>query len=226
MAHDINSALERLEANLQNIDSARQQVENTIAASNALQIKVKEYPSSLTEMCDKVKETSSNFESKTKDSLQKFVEQNNKLTEHVQNLKSLRDEIVKTSTEIQEVKSLLSQISNDLKNSQKEQDDVLKRIDHGVTELPNKLNSIVDAINTISESLMKEIDIKEVNILSHISSLSSLCQNIKSDIDSTNTSLLTAIDKTKKDTANAINISRWIVILGFTILAILLVVLK
>lgn len=226
MAHDINSALERLEANLQNIDSARQQVENTIAASNALQIKVKEYTSSINEMCDKVKETSSNFESKTKDSLQKFVEQNNKLTEHVQNLKSLRDEIVKTSTEIQEVKSLLSQISNDLKNSQKEQDDVLKRIDHGVTELPNKLNSIVDAINTISESLMKEIDIKEVNILSHISSLSSLCQNIKSDIDSTNTSLLTAIDKTKKDTANAINISRWIVILGFTILAILLVVLK
>ena len=73
---------------------------------------------------------------------------------------------------------------------------------------------------------MKEIDNKEVNILSHISSLSSLCQNIKSDIDSTNTSLLTAIDKTKKDTANAINISRWIVILGFTILAILLVVLK
>ena len=177
-------------------------------------------------MCDKVKETSSHFESKTKDSLQMFVEQNNKLTEHVKNLKSLRDEIVKTSTEIQEVKSLLSQISKDLKDSQKEQDEVLKRLDHGVTEIPNKLHSVVEAINTISESLIKEIDEKEVNILSHISSLSSLCQNIKSDIDSTNTSLLTAIDKTKKDTANAINISRWIVILGFTILAILLVVLK
>ena len=144
-------------------------------------------------MCDKVKETSSHFESKTKDSLQMFVEQNNKLTEHVKNLKSLRDEIVKTSTEIQEVKSLLTQISKDLKDSQKEQDDVLKRIDHGVAELPNKFNSVVEAINNISESLMKEIDEKEVNILSNISSLSSLCQDIKSDLNSSNASLLTAI---------------------------------
>lgn len=226
MAHDINSALERLEANLQNIDSARQQVENTVAASNALQVEVREYTSTINEMCGKVKETASQFESKTKVSLQKFVEENNKLTELVQNLKSLRDEIVKTSTDIQDVKSLLIQISKDLTDSQKKQDEVLKRIDQGITELPNKLDSIVDVINTISESLMKEIDEKEVNILSNISSLSSLCQNIKSDLNSSNASLLTAIEKTKKDTTNAINISRWIVIIGFTILAILLVVWK
>ena len=86
MAHDINSALERLEANLQNIDSARQQVENTVAASNALQVEVREYTSTINEMCGKVKETASQFESKTKVSLQKFVEENNKLTELVQNL--------------------------------------------------------------------------------------------------------------------------------------------
>ena len=226
MAHDINSALERLEANLQNIDSARQQVENTVAASNALQVEVREYTSTINEMCGKVKETASQFESKTKVSLQKFVEENNKLTELVQNLKSLRDEIFKTSTDIQDVKSLLIQISKDLTDSQKKQDEVLKRIDQGITELPNKLDSIVDVINTISESLMKEIDEKEVNILSNISSLSSLCQNIKSDLNSSNASLLTAIEKTKKDTTNAINISRWIVIIGFTILAILLVVWK
>ena len=124
------------------------------------------------------------------------------------------------------MKSLLIQISKDLTDSQKKQDEVLKRIDQGITELPNKLDSIVDVINTISESLMKEIDEKEVNILSNISSLSSLCQNIKSDLNSSNASLLTAIEKTKKDTTNAINISRWIVIIGFTILAILLVVWK
>ena len=37
MAYDINSALERLEKNLKDIDSARQQVEKTITSSNNLQ---------------------------------------------------------------------------------------------------------------------------------------------------------------------------------------------
>ena len=36
MPYDINAALERLEKNLQNLDSARKQVENTVNASNNL----------------------------------------------------------------------------------------------------------------------------------------------------------------------------------------------
>ena len=43
MPYDINTALERLEKNLQNLDSAREQVENTVNASNDLRQIVRDY---------------------------------------------------------------------------------------------------------------------------------------------------------------------------------------
>ncbi len=47
MTHDINSALERLEKNLKDIDSARIQVEKTVSSSNQLQKIANEYISSV-----------------------------------------------------------------------------------------------------------------------------------------------------------------------------------
>lgn len=51
MPYDINAALERLEKNLQNLDSARNQVENTVKASAELQSVVSEYVSSVKTFC-------------------------------------------------------------------------------------------------------------------------------------------------------------------------------
>ena len=43
MAYDVNASLERLEKNLQDISSAREQVQNTVKASSELQGVVKIY---------------------------------------------------------------------------------------------------------------------------------------------------------------------------------------
>lgn len=239
MPHDINSALERLETNLQNLDSARKQVESTVAASNELQREVGKYTSEVNAMCDRVRDTASHFESKSKETLQKFVRQNEILTEQVQNLVTLRDEIVKTSSEIQEVKKLLTQISEELKKSQEGQDVVLKRIDQNIAELPNKLEaattSIIELVNASTQTLQRDIDsvlqkastvdTKVDNILSSLSSLSNLCKNIKSDLNASTDSLSKAIEKLKKDISKSVNINRWIIIIGFFILATLIIIL-
>lgn len=51
MAYDINAALERLEKNLQDLDSARNQVEQAVKASTDLQSVVSEYVSSVKTLC-------------------------------------------------------------------------------------------------------------------------------------------------------------------------------
>ena len=50
MAYDINVALERLEKNLQDISSAKQQVEDTVNASSQLQNVVNNYVASINDV--------------------------------------------------------------------------------------------------------------------------------------------------------------------------------
>lgn len=55
MAYDINTALEKLEENLKNLDSARKQVETTVKASNDLLSVVSRYTTSVKELCERLK---------------------------------------------------------------------------------------------------------------------------------------------------------------------------
>ena len=50
MAYDINAALERLETNLTEVESAKKQVEETIATSESLQQIIGRYSESLSSM--------------------------------------------------------------------------------------------------------------------------------------------------------------------------------
>ena len=50
MAYDINAALERLETNLAEVESAKKQVEETIATSESLQQIIGRYSESLSSM--------------------------------------------------------------------------------------------------------------------------------------------------------------------------------
>lgn len=55
MPYDINAALQRLEQNLNDLDSARKQVENAVKASSNLQSVVAEYVSSIETLCVRLK---------------------------------------------------------------------------------------------------------------------------------------------------------------------------
>ena len=55
MPYDINTALQRLEQNLNDLTSARQQVEDTVKASSELQETVAEYVSSIETLCSRLR---------------------------------------------------------------------------------------------------------------------------------------------------------------------------
>ena len=54
MPYDINITLERLEHNLQDLDSARKQVENMVKANNELRKIVSEYVESITNLRNEI----------------------------------------------------------------------------------------------------------------------------------------------------------------------------
>ena len=106
--------------------------------------------------------------------------------------------------------------------------------------MPNKLDtatsSILESVNSSTQSLQKEInDVlqkasaiegKADNILSSSSSISTLCQSIKADLKASTASLTDAIEKASQDTSKAININRWLIIIGIIALAALQILLK
>ena len=122
MPYDINATLERLEQNLKDLDSARKQVENTVNASNELRQTVSDYVESITNLRNEIIEwegqlkqsqeglstqvqnafttlkascdtISAGFKSSTDKTLSKFSEQNTILTERVNELNTLRQEL-------------------------------------------------------------------------------------------------------------------------------------
>ena len=140
MAYDINATLERLEQNLKQLDSAREQVQKTVRASNELQVTVAGYVASIKELVGEIIEwekqlkgaqvgfseeiqntlselkTSCDkitgaFASSVESSLKKFSEQNTLLEKRVKDLSTLREEIKSATKEIQSIKETLSDIS-------------------------------------------------------------------------------------------------------------------
>lgn len=161
MKDKINEALLQLENDLQEIDSAKKQVEKTVDASIALQTEVRSYVDAVNEMCVKVKNTANNFKTNTESSLKDFKEQNDILTERVNELNNLREEIEKAAKEINTLKDTLAQISKDLKDSQEAQDAVLNEIKQKVHEvsdaIANKANRIINMIESFSKEVSSGI---------------------------------------------------------------------
>ena len=175
MPYDINTALERLEKNLQNLDSAREQVENTVNASNNLRQIVRDYIESVTELrgdiqewekqlkqsqdnlSSKVQDTfttletscdaiSAKFKSSTNETLNKFSEQNVILGERVDELIILRKELKSAMSEIVTIKDTLAQLTMVFNRSKENQDQALSNIIGRVAELPVTVKGYTDGV--------------------------------------------------------------------------------
>ena len=291
MPHDINTALERLEKNLSDLDSAREQVVNTVNASNDLLRMVSSYVFSIknlttnlegweTSLNDRetasrdefessiillkkscndiitafdtdVKTASSEFITKTDSSIEKFSEENSKLSEKVKELIVLREQINSSTVEIENVKSYLESISEVLKNSQAEQDKVLDEIKKVISSLPRSIqqrtNEVVQAISKSEQALFDLVDhtnekieavvVKADSIISELSTLNGLCNDINSSLSSSTRSITATIDKVREDIISnieesqaknkkAVLANRWINIIGIILVAVLLYILK
>ena len=291
MAHDINSALERLEKNLSELDSARSQVMQSVNASNDLLKMVTQYVAAVKKLAASLEEWESSlsgreselhgelgsaiasikqtctdiisafkvdvdkatldFKNDTGKTLEKFAEQNDKLAERVTELVALREQIKKATEEIKSVKSALNEILKELKDSQDEQDATLEDLKAKVSGLNEKIeNSKVAVLQAIAHSEQslsailnqtnEKIDVisgKADALASNVASLTTICQNIDTLVQSSTNSItstinkakdevISAIQESKAETIKATNINRWLIVGGIIILAILQIVFK
>ena len=261
MAYDINAALERLEQNLQNLDSARKQVENTVKSSNELRQTVSEYVESLTRFrsellqweehlkqlesglsaevhnafvtleasCEKI---STGFKVSTDKTLSKFTEQNKILTERVNDLNTLRQELKSSMSEITTIKDILTNLTSVLTASQQDQDQALANIIGKVAELPVTVKGYTDDVvqqmderhRTFNQKIEESIS-KTESVIQKIDILTVSCNNIQEkcdDIKASLNELKQFIDNSNASISKSININRWITIIAFVILIILL----
>ena len=187
-----------------------------------------------------VEKTINEFKSKSEGTIKEFADQNAILTERVLELNKLRDEIKTATAEIQSIKENLAQISKDLKESQDGQDAVLNHIKQTVSEIPgiinNNANSVIERIDSLNHGLSADIASlqgKTDNLNSELSSVKSLCHDIKSATDRLNSnlqsskeSLLSEMARSKEETLKSANINRWLIVVGVIILSILQFVFK
>lgn len=173
------------------------------------------------------------FKTKTETTLSQFVEQNIKLSEKVLALDTLSNEIKKAIDEIKPIKESLTQLSKDLIDSQTEQDIVLDDIKQKVIEIPvivkgytdaiiRKLDTINQGLNTILNSTNIKIDL----LNEKADNLKNVSAKLQSILQSSSESITNAISASKEETAKAININRWIIIIGIIILAALQIIIK
>lgn len=175
MAYDINTALERLEHNLQDLDSAKTQVQNVVAASNDLRQTVSDYVDSISKLYgdireweDQLKQTqktsftdaqasfeklkesceaiTTRFKSSTEDTLNKFTDQNSLLARRVEKLSTLREELKASTEQIQDIKKTLSELTRILTESQEGQDRALTNIIGDMAALPVTVKGYTDDV--------------------------------------------------------------------------------
>lgn len=264
MAYDINAALERLEKNLSEVESARKQVEAIVATSEKLQSIIKQYSDTLVTLnqevgnfiaevnkyrtlktseleaainkiktaCEDVinkfnediNSSTDLFKEKFTETINAFGSENDRLAEQVRRLDSLHGTITDTTNELTEIKSKLEFIVKFIKDSQGEQDKALADIKSSVDAIPTSVKADIDAaveiinghasnLNTKADDIKAETDSaiqKLENINTIVTETKAICNGIKTDI----ANLKNSMDSGISALGGAININRWIIIIG------------
>jgi chromosome segregation ATPase len=166
-------------------------------------------------------------------------------------LVALREQIKKATEEIESVKSALNEILKELKDSQDEQDATLEDLKAKVTGLNEKIGNskvaVLQAITHSEQSLsailhqtnekIDGVSGKADALASNVASLTTICQNIDTLVQSSTNSItstinkvkdevISAIQESKEETLKSANINRWLIVAGIITLAILQLVFK
>ena len=166
-----------------------------------------------------VEKTCTDFKTQTEPVIERFAEQVDKLAEKVNDLETLREQIKKTTAEIESVKRSLNEILKELKESQDEQDESLSDIQQKVTNLPSQVHdetlSVIQNIKSTEATLKESVNLviskaDEIiettkSISSNLDGINTLCQNINSSIISSTTNLTNVIIGAKNDVRNKIS---------------------
>ena len=259
-SNELLASLAKMEASLNEVESARKQVASTVKASSDLQKEVREYVSAIKALCvnlqswaselkvregalsreyeeaitrvdstcteiirsfgTEVEKTSADFKAQADPVIELFTKQIDKLKKHVQELKSLKEEIKKATSEIQVVKETLSQISKDLKESQENQDVVLHEIKTNVDTISAEVKNILNTLSTLTTN-SNTIGNDVIKIKDMCQSLLNATTKIDTSIHTSTTQIVDTISSANESYLKAVNINRWIIVIGIILLVIL-----
>ena len=244
MAYDINLALERLEKNLQDINSAKEQVEDTINASSQLQNVVNGYVASvnavlqetillkeeIAKMRDQkvteIKEAVTSIEASCNTIIAEFKKNSSSiLTDFV----SQNDRLAKSNEELSAFQTKLEQsieITSGLKTRQDE-------ISADVHSIHNKLQESTENISKQYGQLSQKVDADMTMLTNSMSKEFSRLSERTEELNRAITKNQRVIEELCKqisdqhaDNLKNININRWMLIAGILILAALQFIIK
>ncbi len=180
---------------------------------------------------EEVKKSTDSFNAKFMETVEKFGTENNRLTEQVTKIASVKHDLDKATNEVTEINKKVDTLANELKDSQSMQDVTLDNIKSNIEALPvpikahiniveeritnkiSELRNTADEVNNKAALAIQKLD----KIISAISQATTIGKNIQSDIANLKESIgseFTAI-------RSAINVNRWITIIGIIILIVL-----
>ena len=177
---------------------------------------------------EEVKKSTDSFNAKFMETVGKFGAENNRLTEQVTKIASVKHDLDKATNDVTEINKKVDTLANDLKNSQSAQDVTLENIKANIETLPDSIKSHVDTVELkITNKLLElkntadEVNNKAAqaiqkldNIISAIAQATTISKNIQSDI----AKLKESVDSEFTAMRSTINVNRWIIIIGIIIL--------
>ena len=216
MPYDINAALERLEKNLQDLDSARNQVEKTVKASTDLQSVVGEYVSSVKNLCVGLQAWEASLraqgESLSRDYEAAIARVNSTCTEIINSFGTV---VKQTSTDFKNnTGSIVEKFT--------EQNRILTERVQDLNALKEDIKKATTEIQEIKESLSQiSKDLKESQ-----ESQDAVLEDIKQDVIGlkeavTNAASNISQEISKEEINKSGTVNRWIIVVGFIIIAIL-----
>lgn len=195
MAYDINVALERLEKNLQDISSAKQQVEDTVNASSQLQNVVNNYVASIN---DVLQETLRLKEEIGKMGNQKVTEIKEAVTAIEANCNTIITEFKKDTSDI--LADFVSQ-NNKLAKSSEVLNTFKKKIEQSIdmsSDLITKLEHTIEITATLKTKQDKiSTDVLSIHhsLKESSESISKQCDQLSQRVDASRTMLADAMSK-------------------------------
>lgn len=211
MPYDINTALQRLEQNLNDLTSARQQVEDTVKASNELQKVVAEYVSSIETLCTRLKRWDAdlgNRESSLSHEIESMVTQlttsstqivslflksvedttsefsnntNAEITKFVEQNNKLAERVQELNKLREEIKKSTGEIQA-IKESSAQISKDLKESQEGQDVLLDEIKAKVLATDTSTQEIITTLGTISQSISTSFNNLSSKCDALTNDI--------------------------------------------
>ena len=243
MAQDINKALEILEKNLKDLESARTQVEKTIKTSTDLQQTVSEYVAAVKALVVSLEQMGSDWDNRGKtilDDFEKRLEElsnqfSDKTNEEISRFKDQNDVLSTTTEKLATISSELSEVKQSLEGKLDElcietralKEDVegqslciQKSIDSCQDTLQNSMNSIdgkTDALRVETRAVKEAVTEHSECIQRDIASCQDAITSSLNSIDGKADNLLAGEELSKKNS----RINLIAIIIGVIILVIL-----